>query len=185
MPYGRIQSLALAVLLASCAPGHGLPALPTPTDAGYHLGPGDQLRIIAVGDDTLTGEFRVSDQGDLALPMLGAVHAAGLSPKALEQTIARALVRDGFERSPSVAIEVTSYRPIFVLGEVNKPGQFPYQPGMTVLGAVALAGGFTYRAVEGYASVVRHETDGTMEGRADREAPLEPGDVVTVFERRF
>jgi polysaccharide export outer membrane protein len=185
MPYGRKLSLALAFLLAACAPGHGLAPLPAPQDAGYHLGPGDQVRIITVGDDALTGEFRVSDQGELALPMLGSVRAAGLRPDALGQAVARALVRAGLERSPSVAVEVTAYRPIFVLGEVNKPGQFPFQPGVTVLGAVALAGGFTYRAVEDYASVIRQENAGTIEGRAGREAPLEPGDVVTVYERRF
>ena len=185
MPYGRTPNLLLAVLLAACAPGHGLPPLPAPSESSYLLGPGDEIRIITVGDDTLTGEFRVSDQGELALPMLGQVHAAGLRPKVLEQAIAQSLVRNGLERNPSVAIEVIAYRPIFVLGEVNKPGQFPYQPGLTVLGAVALAGGFTYRAVEGYASVVRHEPEGTIEGRADRQAVLQPGDVVTVFERRF
>ncbi len=77
------------------------------------------------------------------------------------------------------------YRPIFVLGEVNKPGQFPYQPGMTMLAAVALAGGFTYRAIEDYAAVVRTQDGAALEGRASRQAVLEPGDVVTVFERRF
>ncbi|HEY5300133.1 MAG TPA: SLBB domain-containing protein [Acetobacteraceae bacterium] len=80
---------------------------------------------------------------------------------------------------------MTAYRPIFVLGEVNKPGQFAYQPGMTVLAAVALAGGFTYRAIDDYAGVVRTYDAGAAEGRAAPQTALEPGDVVTVFERRF
>ncbi len=187
MPYGRTPFLALAfsVSLTACAPGHDLPPLPSRADAGYRLGPGDQVRIITVGDEALTGEFRVGDSGRLALPMLGSVPAAGLRPAALEKAIAGTLVRAGLERDPSVSVEVTGYRPIFVLGEVNKPGQFAYQPGMTVLAAVALAGGFTYRAIEDRAAVVREEGAGAIEGRAARQTALDPGDVVTVFERRF
>ncbi len=176
--------LTLCALMAACSPVRGLPGLP-PTAAGYRLGPGDQVRIITVGDEALTGEFRVGDSGRLALPMLGSVPAAGLPPAGLEQTIARGLVRAGLERDPSVSVEVTGYRPIFVLGEVNKPGQFAYQPGMTVLAAVALAGGFTYRAVDDVAAVVRSDHGQAVEGRATRQTALEPGDVVTVFERRF
>ena len=88
-------------------------------------------------------------------------------------------------RNPSVAVEVIAYRPIYVLGEVNKPGQYAYQPGMTVVTAVAVAGGFTYRAVEGYAAVVRTVEGKAIEGRASRQAFVQPGDVITVFERRF
>ncbi len=143
------------------------------------------MRLITVGDEALTGEFRVSDSGTIALPMLGPVRAAGLRPAELERAIARALVKAGLEEQPSVAAEIVTYRPIFVLGEVNKPGQFPYEPGMTVLAAVALAGGFTYRAVDGYAAVVRDQNGQRIEARAAREALLQPGDVVTVLERRF
>ena len=88
-------------------------------------------------------------------------------------------------RSPSVSAEVITYRPIFVLGEVSKPGQYPYQPGMTVVTAAAVAGGFTYRAVQGYASVVRNPGTGAIEGKASRQTLIQPGDVITVFERRF
>lgn len=187
MPYARVAIIALAfpVVLAACAPGADLPPLRPGSHAGYRLGPGDQVRIITVGDESLTGEFRVGDSGRIALPLLGSVPAAGLPPATLEKAIARKLVSAGLERDPSVSVEVTAYRPIFVLGEVNKPGQFAYQPGMTVLSAVALAGGFTYRAVEDYADIVRTDAVSPVEGRAPRQAPLAPGDVVTVFERRF
>jgi polysaccharide biosynthesis/export protein len=187
----RIRSRLLGTILlpvlvvAACAPGRGLPPLPPLASGVYHLGPGDQVRIITVGEDTLTGEFGVDDSGQIAVPMLGSVPAAGLSPEALGTKVGAALQRAGLVRSPSVSVEVIRYRPIFVLGEVNKPGEFPYEPGMTLLGAVALAGGFTYRAVESSASVVRTEDGRTIEGRADRETALHPGDVVTVFERRF
>ena len=88
-------------------------------------------------------------------------------------------------RDPSVSVEVSAYRPIFVLGEVNHPGQFPYQPGMTVVTAAAVAGGFTYRAVEDRASIVRSIDGKAVEGRATRETYVRPGDVITIYERRF
>jgi polysaccharide export outer membrane protein len=88
-------------------------------------------------------------------------------------------------RDPSVSVEVSAYRPIFVLGEVNKPGEYPYQPGMTVVSAVAVAGGFTYRAVEDRASIVRSSEGKAVEWRAERQTYVRPGDVITIYERRY
>jgi polysaccharide export outer membrane protein len=175
----------LAVLLWGCAPGRNLPPLPPADTSQYRLGAGDVVRIITFGEDSLTGEFRVGDSGSLALPLIGSVRAADSSPAELEERVAQALRRSNLLRNPSVAVEVTVYRPIFVLGEVNKPGQYPYQPGMTIVTAAAVAGGFTYRAVDAYASVVRTEGGGATEGKASRHAAVRPGDVITVFERRF
>jgi polysaccharide export outer membrane protein len=151
----------------------------------YRLGAGDMVRIITYGEDPLTGEFRVSDQGTIALPLAGTVKAAGRTPHELENVVAASLKKGDLLRKPSVSVEVSTYRPIYVLGEVNKPGQYPYQPGMTVVSAAAVAGGFTYRAVEEYASVVRMVDGDSLEGKALRQAPVQPGDVITVFERKF
>ena len=159
--------------------------LPSTETASYSLGPGDQVRIITFGEENLTGEFRVNDSGNIVLPLVGAVHAAGLTSGELETAVAEALRRGNLVHHPSVAVEVIAYRPIYVLGEVNKPGQFAYQPGMTVVTAVAVAGGFTYRAIEGYAAIVRTVEGKAVEGRASRQAFVQPGDVITVFERRF
>ncbi len=178
-------ALCAPLIFAGCAPGRGLPDLPARTEGGYRLGPGDALRVIVYGEEPLTGEFRVNDQGAIALPLAGAIRAAGQTPRELEETIAGSLRGRAVLRRPSVSVEVAAYRPIYVLGEVNKPGQYPYQPGMTVVTAAAVAGGFTYRAVEDYASVIRTAGGGSVEGKAHRQAPLQPGDVVTVFERRF
>ena len=177
--------LLLPILLSRCAPGRDLPALPSSSAGEYRLGPGDMVRIITYGEDPLTGEFRVSDQGTIALPLAGAVHAAGRTPPELEAAVATALKKGDMLKKPSVSVEVAAYRPIYVLGEVNKPGQYPYQPGMTVVSAAAVAGGFTYRAVEGYASVVRAMDGDQVEGKASRQALVQPGDVITVFERKF
>ena len=180
--------VCVALLLgpAGCGgPGSNLPFLSPASPATYSLAPGDQVRIITFGEDTLTGEFRVNDSGNIALPLVGAVRASGLTPAQLESAVAVALRRARLLGNPSVSVEVIAYRPVYVLGEVNKPGQYPYQPGMTVVTAVAVAGGFTYRAIEGYASVVRTAGSKAVEGRAERQAFVQPGDVITVFERRF
>ena len=186
-PDFRLHLVALIVLVfAGCGgPGRGLPPLPAATPAAYTLGPGDQVRIITFGEETLTGEFRVNDSGSIALPLVGAVRAAGLTSSELETSVALALRRGNLVRDPSVAAEIIAYRPIYVLGEVNKPGQYPYQPGMTVVTAVAVGGGFTYRAVEDYAAVVRTVDGSAIGGRASRQSYVQPGDVITIFERRF
>ncbi len=171
--------------MIGCSPGHGLPDLPDTQSASYRLGAGDVVRLITFGEDTLTGEFRVSDSGTIALPLVGPVKAAGLSPDALGTAVGKALVKANLLKAPSVSVEVIDYRPIFVLGEVSKPGQYPYQPGMTVVTAAAVAGGFTYRAVEAYASVMRTQDGVAVEGKASRQAFVQPGDVITILERRF
>ncbi|HEY1411789.1 MAG TPA: polysaccharide biosynthesis/export family protein, partial [Rhodopila sp.] len=168
-----------------CAPGRGLPDLPSAAPGTYRLGPGDVVRLITFGEDSLTGEFRVSDSGMIALPLIGGVRASGLPPDVLAIRVGEALVKANLLRAPSVSAEVIAYRPIFVLGEVSKPGQYPYQPGMTVVTAAAVAGGFTYRAIENYASVVRTLDGVAIEGKATRQSFVQPGDVITVFERRF
>lgn len=177
--------LAIACLLSCCAPGHDLPLLPSMSGGEYRLGPGDMVRIITYGEDPLTGEFRVSDQGTIALPLAGTVKAAGRTPHELQEAVAATLKKGDMLKQPSVSVEVANYRPIYVLGEVNKPGQYPYQPGMTVVSAAAVAGGFTYRAVEDYASVIRTVEGDSLEGKASRQALVQPGDVITVFERKF
>lgn len=182
----RLPILLLCGLFAaSCAPGRDLPSLPDTQPTAYRLGPGDMIRIITFGEDQMTGEFRVSDSGAIALPLIGSIPAAGLSSDGLAHRVAEKLEKDNLLRNPSVSAEIVTYRPIFILGEVSKPGQYPYQPGMTVVTAAAVAGGFTYRAVRDYASIVRTQDGAAIEGKATRQTFVQPGDVITIFERRF
>ncbi|MDE2581028.1 MAG: polysaccharide export protein [Rhodospirillales bacterium] len=178
-------ALAATVLAGCTTPGADLPPLPPVSTGRYVLGPGDTIRVITFGAEQLTGEFTVGDSGDVAVPLLGNVQAVGLTARQLQAKMTAALMHTGMFKQPSVAIEVVRYRPIFILGEVKKPGQYPYQPGMTVLTAAAIAGGFTYRAVEDSFSIVRTENNKTIEGHAVRQTLLQPGDVITVFERHF
>jgi polysaccharide biosynthesis/export protein len=192
MPFARTVFTRVACVLAAlplfgCEPGSGLPPLPEYHVQAYRLGGGDQVRIITFGEDQLTGQFRINDQGDIALPLLGGVHAAGYTTTQFGDRIARELRDHQLLKDPSVSVEVQAYRPVFVLGEVAKPGEYPFQPGMTVLTAVAIAGGFTYRAVQGYASVTRttEQQGKAQEGKASPQDFVAPGDVIKVFERRF
>lgn len=182
--------LMIALLLSGCAvPADKLlPILPASTS--YRLGPGDQVRITTFGEPGLTGDFRVDDSGKVALPLAGGARAAGLTPIELAFSVSALLEKSGLYKDAKVSVEVTQYRPIFILGEVAKPGQYAYQPGMTVLTSVAVAGGFTYRAVTNRFSIVRQSggqagESAVSEGRAERDTLLAPSDVVTVHERVF
>jgi polysaccharide export outer membrane protein len=175
----------LALFLVGCAPGSNLPPIADYTVKPYRLGSGDQIRIITFGEDQLTGDFRIDDQGQLALPLLGVVNAAGLTTQQLDQSIADKLRGQNLLRDASVSAEVVTYRPIYVLGEVSKPGEYPYRPGMTMLTCVAIAGGFTYRAVQDYAGVVRTTNNKAVEGRIRPNSLIAPNDVIEVFQRRF
>lgn len=176
----------LALLGACTTPGAGLPPLQEQARGAYLLGPDDQLRVTVFNDPRLTGEFRVTDQGTIALPLVGAIPVAGRTTTQAERAIEEEMRRKNLFRDPSVAVEVQTYRPIFVLGLVERGGRFPYEPGMTALSAVAVAGGFNYRAIQDYVSITRIGPDGrAIEYRAPRDALIQPGDVVTVFERRF
>jgi polysaccharide export outer membrane protein len=173
------------LVLSSCAPGSGLPSLPTTQAGPYRLGVGEEVRIITFGEERLTGQFKVNDRGEIAIPLLGTIPASGLTTTELEKSISKELVTKKVLLDPSVSVEVLNYRPVFILGEVSKPGQYPYQPGMTVLTAVAIAGGFTYRAETDYASILRNTGSHPVEGRAPRGTEIRPGDVIDIYERYF
>jgi polysaccharide export outer membrane protein len=178
--------LGTGALLAGCMPESGLTLLPSADNANYHLGVGDEIRVITYNEMQLTNTFIVGDNGTIAFPLAGSIRARGMTPGGLAGEIEHRLMSKNIMTSPSVSVQVAQYRPISVLGEVNHPGQYPYQPGMTMLDAVALAGGFTYRAITAYARDVRPSPDGTFaKGKILNDSRLEPGDVVTILERYF
>jgi polysaccharide export outer membrane protein len=178
-------SFAACLLLSACEPGANLAPLPMAMAGPYTLGPGEQVRVVIFGQTQLTGEFTVNDRGDISVPLLGDIPASGETTDQLAQTIQTALADKKILLNPSVSVEVVKYRPVFILGEVVKPGQYPYEPGMTALTLVAIAGGFTYRAQTDYVAILRKVDGKVIEGRAGRGTEMEPGDVVTVFERYF
>ncbi len=150
----------------------------------YTLGSGDKVRVTVFGEEDLSGEFEVSGAGVVSLPLIGAVPAQGNSIKQLEDLV-EAKLADGYLRNPRVTIEVLNYRPFYVMGEVKEPGSYPYVSGMTVLNAVALAGGFTYRADEDDIRLIRSSDRSERERTVGLNAVVLPGDVVRVEERFF
>lgn len=152
---------------------------------GYTLGSGDRVRITVYGQPELTGEFQVDGSGQLSYPLVGQVQAGGLTAKGLEQALIGKL-KPNYLKNPSVSVEVLTYRPFYIVGEVRTPGSYPYVSGMTIINAVALAGGFTYRARESSFYLTRTGEDGEKtKVTATPETPVLPGDVITVRERYF
>ena len=182
MARGVVMAAAALVVfvLAALAPAHAQSA----DRAQYILGPGDQVRLTVFGEADLSGEFKVGDDGMVSLPLIGPIQAKGITPPQLEKAIADKLQPD-YVKNPNVSIEVMSYRPFFIIGEVNKPGSYPYQSGMTALEAVALAGGFTYRARTEQVLIKRTTGTASQETLEPIETAVMPGDVIKIRERYF
>ena len=152
---------------------------------GYVLEPGNQIRVTVFGQENLSGTFTVDAAGKIALPLAGSIPASGITAPALAGRVEAALRRDAYMRDPKVSVEVQTFRPFYVLGEVRSPGEFPYMTGMTVLSAIARAGGYDYRAREGEVELVRQVSDGQKAYLATERTPILPGDIVKVHQRRF
>jgi len=153
-------------------------------DAAYKLDTGDKLRVIVFGEMDLGGEYEVDGSGFVRLPLVGQIRAAGLAVNEFENGMKEALEK-GYLRDARVSVEVINYRPFYILGQVNKPGEYPYVNGMTVLSAVALAGGYTYRANETNVYIRRRGAEEQRVAPADQVTRVQPGDIITVRERFF
>jgi polysaccharide export outer membrane protein len=158
--------------------------MPVRYDAGYRLDAGDKLRVVVYGQEGLTNTYTIDAAGSITMPLIGQVPARGRSPAALANQIS-AKLRNGYIREPSVAVEIESYRPFFILGEVQAPGQYPYVPNMTVESAIAIAGGFSPRAKRDLVTVTRTDGNGAARYAVPLGTSLGPGDTVLVGERWF
>ena len=150
----------------------------------YKLGPGDQIIITVFGEDDLSMNFRLNDSGTLNYPFLGELDVEGRSVAELEQLITSGL-KGPYLIDPKVTVSMHEYRPFFVHGEVKRPGAFPYQPGLTLAKAVALAGGFTERASRSKIDVIRAGDLTATAQRIKLSARVFPGDVITVQQSFF
>jgi polysaccharide export outer membrane protein len=161
-----------------------VPVAATYDEGPYTLDSGDKLRIVVFGQDTLSNNYIVDAEGQVSLPLIGAINARGLTPSQLSGAIAGRL-KQSYVRDPSVAVEIETYRPFFVLGEVTFPGQYPYVPNMTVENAIAIAGGFTPRASKDKVTVTRKVQGSAVRFALPMRYPLRPGDTIEVSERWF
>ncbi len=161
------------------------PAIPAADAvAEYRLGAGDRVRVVVFGHNDLSGEFEVDGAGRLSLPLIQMVEAAGLTTVELENAVTDRL-RPDYLKNPRVSVDVVSFRPVYILGEVRQPGSYPYSNGMTVVNAVALAGGYTYRASKRKITVTRASDPDKTKQAVGEDTPIFPGDVVEVPERFF
>ncbi len=153
-------------------------------DDNYRLGAGDKLKITVYGELDLSGEFLVSANGHLQYPLLGEIQAAPLTAQELAKSLTAELGAK-YLRNPRVSIEILNYRPFYIIGEVNKPGEYPYESGLSLHGAVALAGGYTYRAKESTVSIRRMGSESETSMPVTGQLKIYPGDVVRIPERFF
>jgi polysaccharide biosynthesis/export protein len=158
--------------------------MPVTYDAAYRLDAGDKLRVVVYGQEGLTNTYAIDAGGAITMPLIGSVPARGRTPAELASAIT-ARLRSGYIRDPSVAVEIESYRPFFILGEVAAPGQYPYVPNMSVESAVAIAGGFSPRARRDCVTLTHTDASGSSRYAVPLGTPLSPGDTVFVGERWF
>jgi len=179
---------AAAMMVGGCASAGAPPISTADVAAGlesYHIGAGDRVRVTVFNEPALTGEYNITPGGALAFPLIGVVNAGGRTIDVVQQELA-ARLGEGYVNDPRVSVEVLTYRPFYILGEVNRPGEYSYASGMTVEQAIARAGGFTYRANE-KTVFLRRQT-----GAGESAVPLRsaqvavlPGDTIRVGERYF
>ena len=175
----------LPVLLAGCANNSvPMPVKSALGEEGYVLDSGDKLRLVVYGQEELSGEFTIDPSGHIAVPLIRDVKAAGLTVRQLEDNITDQL-QPKYVKDPKVSVQVVEYRSVYILGEVRTPGKYPYVPNMTVLQAVAVAGGHTYRANESSAEVTRLENEKLKSFNLNANEMVKPGDTVIIKRRWF
>ena len=174
---GTLSSASAQDQLQSAPPSQSSPG-------DYVLGPNDRVRLKVYGEPDIGGEYEIDNTGQISVPLAGHIRAAGLTTKELEHAIAAALSK-GIVRDPRVNVEVALYRPYYILGEVKKSGEYPYRLGLTVLDAVASAGGYTYRANESKVYVRRAGSGAEQSYSLDTPIMVYPGDNIRVPERFF
>jgi len=190
--YAAFLATAVAFLLAGCdvAPlGPGVdgsqPLVGPGAAGGIRLQPGDKLKVTVYGEEKLSGEYEIDPAGAVSLPLAGTLQAAGLTKPELERILTKKFSSARYINNPKVTVDIANFRPFFVLGEVEKPGQYPYISGLNVMSAIAVAGGNTYRASGSKVLIQRSGEEGLREYPLSSTIPVYPGDLVRVPERYF
>jgi protein involved in polysaccharide export with SLBB domain len=179
-------ALAVAVLMAGCA-GNSISeaeqkTLVAAATAPAKLQPGDKIKITVYGEDKLSGDFQLDQAGQISLPLAGTIKAQGLTQAELEKALAKKF-RSEYLKDPKVTVTIATLQPYYIMGEVEKPGQYPYQSGLNVLTALAIAGGPTYRANRSTVEIQRNGETTMRNYPISTTVPILPGDVIKVPER--
>lgn len=176
-----------AFLVAIPAQAQGAPTVAAASanvGSSYRLGVNDRVTISIYGEDDMSREYTVSPEGKISLALIGDVVAKGRTAAELKADIQHRL-SDGYLKKPAITVEITGFRNFYILGEVNKPGEFPYVSGLTLTQAVAAASGYTYRAAKRYV-YIRHEgEDKETRVQLKPDMLVQPGDTIRLGERYF
>jgi polysaccharide export outer membrane protein len=171
----RLAACMLAVPLGLAAPARA--------QSGYRLGTGDKLKVTVFGEEDASGEYEIDATGAISARLIGRVQVKNMTVSEVEQMLIEQYRSRGFFKNPRISIELTNLRPFFILGEVEKRGSYPYVNGLTVAQAVAIAGGYTYRASRTRITIQR--VGAPHEEAAKENDPVYPGDIIRVPERFF
>ncbi|BAI98310.1 hypothetical protein Sj15T_26940 [Sphingobium sp. TA15] len=181
--------LGLFALSTACSSGlSGLASLPPAPTVAYRLGAGDEVRVAIPGlsgADSGEGSYTINDRGQISLPVLGDVDAGGKTVPELQASIASQLTQRQLLNAPTVSVQPVRLRPFYVLGEVKSPGEYQYRAGMSVLAAVSVAGGYTFRAEQGSVAITRMVDGRQVVGRAGERDMIQPGDTLRIYEKWF
>ncbi|OYX05168.1 MAG: polysaccharide biosynthesis protein [Caulobacter vibrioides] len=190
----RVSAILAAVVFMMVSTSSGVAyaqvgSEPAPVTGGaqaidYLLGPGDKVRVTVYGEESLSGEFFVAGSGLMSLPLIGEIKVGGMTVGQF-QTAVQDKLKDGYLKDPRVSAEVLTFRPFYILGEVEKPGTYPYTSGLTVLNAVATAGGFTYRADKKSVYIKHNGETSEVKGELKPSTLVAPGDTIRIGERFF
>jgi polysaccharide biosynthesis/export protein len=150
----------------------------------HRLQAGEKIRVTVSGEASLSGDYQIDPSGDLSLPVAGTVKAAGLTQAELEQELAKKF-RSEYLRNPRVTVSIMEFRPFYILGEVEKPGAYPYASGLDVLSAIAIAGGTTYRGSRSTVLIQHPGESGWREYPLTSSTPILPGDIIRIPQRYF
>ena len=180
--------VAMAILVSGCSAGTlsetETKSLAAAATGPAKLQPGDKITVYVYGEDKLSGEYQLNQSGQISLPLAGTIEAKGLTQSELEQALAKKF-RSEYLKQPKVTVTIASLQPYYVMGEVEKPGEFAYKSGLNVLTALAIAGGPTYRASRSTVQIQRRGETSMREYPISASVPILPGDVVKVPERYF
>jgi polysaccharide biosynthesis/export protein len=184
----RSAALVVALLISGCTASSlseiEQQSLAAAATAAPKLQAGDRIRVTVYGEDKLSGDYQIDQSGQISLPLAGTVEALGLTQAELEQALAKKF-RSEYLRNPKVTVTIASLQPFYLMGEVEKPGEYPYRSGLNVLTALAIAGGPTYRASKNTVQIQRRGETSMRSYPISSSVPILPGDVIRVPERYF
>jgi protein involved in polysaccharide export with SLBB domain len=145
---------------------------------------GEKIRVNVYGESSLSGDYQIDPSGFVSLPLAGNIKATGLTQSELAEALATSL-RSQYLKNPKVTVSVAEFRPFYIIGEIEKPGSYPYTSGLNVLSAIAIAGGTTYRASRS-SILIQHPGEAALrEYTLDASVPILPGDIIKVPQRYF